>query len=204
MGPLLFTDDRNGVIYRVSYVGGAGRSQAQTIPGNSMLRQTRSGAKSELALELPETQTAVALTVSSTAFVQNSAIPAIYSSYDQNASSPLRWTKGPAGTQSYALLAEDPEAKTTPLPVVHWVVWNIPSAVTELREGLESLHRLEDPMGLRQGPNTASGNVGYKRPHPQKAIRPIIIIFRFLHWIRNWIFASARIVRILSERCVAM
>ena len=137
-----------------------------------MLRQTRSGSKSQVALELPETQTAVTLNVSSSAFVQNGTIPTIYSSYDQNASPPLRWTRGPDGTQSYAILAEDPDANTTPLPVVHWVVWNIPPAVTELREGLESLDRLEDPMGLRQGPNTASGNVGYKGPHPPEADPP--------------------------------
>jgi phosphatidylethanolamine-binding protein (PEBP) family uncharacterized protein len=56
---------------------------------------------------------------------------------------------------------------------VHWVVWNIPPAVTELREGLESLDRLEDPMGLRQGPNTAT-----------------TIISRFSRWIRDWIFVS--------------
>jgi Raf kinase inhibitor-like YbhB/YbcL family protein len=171
-GSLLFTDDRNGVIYRVSYQGTAGRSQSQTIPGTSMLRQTRSGSKSQVALELPETHTAAALTVSSSEFVQNGTIPTIYSSYDQNASPPLRWTRGPDGTQSYAILAEDPDAKTTPLPVVHWVVWNIPPAVTELREGLESLDRLEDPIGLRQGPNTASGNVGYKGPHPPEADPP--------------------------------
>jgi Raf kinase inhibitor-like YbhB/YbcL family protein len=165
-GSLLFTDDRNGVIYRVSYVGSDGRAQAQAISGESMLHQTRTGAKSDLALNLAETKAAATLTVTSGAFAQNGAIPTIYSSYDQNASPPLRWTKGPQGTQSYAILVEDPDANITPLPVVHWIVWNIPSVVTELREGLESLDRLEDPMGLRQGPNTAAGNVGYKGPHP--------------------------------------
>ena len=165
-GSLLFTDDRNGVIYRVSYIGGTSRAQTQNISGESMLRQTRTGAKSDLAVNLPETKTAASLTVSSGAFAQDGIIPAIYSSYDQNASPPLRWTKGPEGTQAYAILVEDPDAQTTPLPVVHWVVWNIPAAVTELREGLETLDRLEDPMGLRQGPNTAAGNVGYKGPRP--------------------------------------
>ena len=107
------------------------------------------------------------LTVSSTAFSQGGAIPDLYSSYDQNASPPLRWTEGPRGTQSYAILAEDPDASTTPLPVVHWVVVeHSRHAVTALREGLESLDRLEDPMGLRQGPNTAAGSVGYKGPRP--------------------------------------
>jgi Raf kinase inhibitor-like YbhB/YbcL family protein len=115
---------------------------------------------------------ATPLTVSSTAFAQGGTIPAAYSSYDQNASPPLRWTQGPRGTQSYAILSEDPDAKTTPLPVVHWVVWNIPGTVTALREGFESLDRLEDPMGLRQGPNTAAGNVGYKGPHPPEGDPP--------------------------------
>jgi Phosphatidylethanolamine-binding protein len=41
-------------------------------------------------------------------FRPRDAIPALYSSYDQNASPPLRWTEGPRGTQSYAILAEDP------------------------------------------------------------------------------------------------
>jgi Raf kinase inhibitor-like YbhB/YbcL family protein len=171
-GSLLFTDDRNGVIYRVSYVGSAGRSQTQTISGESMLHQARSGARSDLAANLPEIATNVSLTVSSTAFRQGEAIPALYSSYDQNASPPLRWTEGPQGTRCYAILTEDPDAKTTPLPVVHWVVWNIPASVTALREGLESLDLLQDPLGLRQGANTAAGSVGYKGPRPPEGDPP--------------------------------
>ena len=57
-GSLLFTDDRNGVIYRVSYIGGTSRAQTQNISGESMLHQTRTGAKSNLAVNLPETKTA--------------------------------------------------------------------------------------------------------------------------------------------------
>jgi Raf kinase inhibitor-like YbhB/YbcL family protein len=171
-GSLLFTDDRNGVIYRVSYVGDSGRSQTQIIPGESMLHQTRTGAKSDLAINLLRIAAKAPLVVSSTAFRQGEVIPVLYSSYDQNASPPLGWTEGPHGTQSYAILTEDPDASTTPLPVVHWVVWNIPASVTALREGLESLDRLKDPMGLRQGPNTASGNVGYKGPRPPEGDPP--------------------------------
>jgi Raf kinase inhibitor-like YbhB/YbcL family protein len=171
-GSLLFTDDRNGVIYRVSYMGGGSHSQTQTISGESMLHQARAGAKSDVALRLPETATNGSLTVSSSAFEQGGAIPDMYSSYDQNASPPLRWTEGPQGTKSYAILTEDPDAGTTPLPVVHWVVWNIPVPVISLREGLAALDRLEDPMGLRQGPNTAAGNVGYKGPRPPEGDPP--------------------------------
>lgn len=165
-GSLLFTDDRNGVIYRVSYIGNANHSQTQSVPGDAMLHQTRTGTKSALAVDFPGMPSNSILNVSSSAFAQGGVIPDIYSSYDQNASPPLRWTTGPEGTRSYAILTEDPDASTSPLPVVHWVVWDIPASVTELREGLESLDRLEEPMGLRQGPNTAAGNVGYKGPHP--------------------------------------
>jgi hypothetical protein len=94
-----------------------------------MLRQAQTGVKSDLAIKLFETAANASLVVSSSAFGTGAAIPDRYSSYDQNASPPLRWTEGPHGTQSYAILAEDPDAGTTPLPVVHWVVWNIPAVV---------------------------------------------------------------------------
>jgi Raf kinase inhibitor-like YbhB/YbcL family protein len=189
-GSVLFTDDRNGVIYRVSYAGSGGRSQTQTISGESMLHQARVGAKSDLAVKLPETATNVSLTVSATAFAQGGTIPDLYSSYDQNASPPLRWTEGPRGTRSYAILVEDPDASTTPLPVVHWVAWNIPGAVTALRDGLESLDRLNDPMGLRQGPNTAAGNVGYKGSRPPEGDPP-----------RHYHFEVFALDQILDLRC---
>ena len=44
-GSLLFTDDRNGVIYRVSYTGNGSHSQTQTISGESMRHQARIGRK---------------------------------------------------------------------------------------------------------------------------------------------------------------
>ena len=169
-GSLLFTDDRNGVIYRVSYIGGSGQhATAVTVPDQPMLKQNQVGVKTSLALT--QLQTTGKLTVSSPAFVEGGTIPPAYSAYDQNASPALRWTAGPEGTQSYALLMEDPDVKGTPLPVIHWVVWNIPAHVQSLREGLETLDRLEDPMGLRQGPNTP-GTVGYKGPRPAAGDSP--------------------------------
>jgi Raf kinase inhibitor-like YbhB/YbcL family protein len=48
---------------------------------------------------------------------------------------------------------------------VHWVVWNIPAAVLELREGLQEQDVLTDPRGLRQGV-TSRGNIGYLGPRP--------------------------------------
>ena len=165
-GSLLFGDDRNGVIYRVTYAGGnAGSSAPPSVSAASMLRQSQAGVKLPIAIESPQTQTNGKLTVTSPAFSDGGTIPAIYSSYDQNASPPLVWTAGPTATQSYVLIMEDPDAKAPTLPVVHWLSWNIPKTALSLRAGLEPLDRLEDPQGLRQGPNSA-GTVGFRGPKP--------------------------------------
>lgn len=47
---------------------------------------------------------------------------------------PLVWTNAPSGTQSFALICEDPDAPS-PEPFVHWLVYNIPGAAGELDEG---------------------------------------------------------------------
>jgi hypothetical protein len=68
-GSLLFSDDRNGVIYRVSYTGGhAGSSGPVTIPAESMLRQNRTGVRSALAIASLQAQTTGKLNVTSPAF----------------------------------------------------------------------------------------------------------------------------------------
>jgi Raf kinase inhibitor-like YbhB/YbcL family protein len=66
---------------------------------------------------------------------------------------------------------EDPDAQNPPLPVVHWIAWNIPANTLSLREGLEALERLEEPDGLRQGVNS-SGAVGYRGPKPPEGDPP--------------------------------
>lgn len=166
-GSLLFTDDRNGVIYRVSYTGGnAGTMRTLSVPSQPMTQQNKVGVKTDIAVASPQTQTAGRLTVTSPALRDGASIPPVYSAYDQNASIPLSWTAGPAGTQSYVILMEDPDAKTTPLPVIHWVVWNIPANLTSLREGLQAADRLTEPDGgMRQGENS-TGKAGYQGPRP--------------------------------------
>src|SRR4030065_486318 len=50
----------------------------------------------------------------------------------QDVSPPLSWSDQPAGTKSFALISDDPDA-----PVgtwVHWVLWNIPASARALDE----------------------------------------------------------------------
>ena len=106
-GSLLFTDDRNGVVYRVSYAGekrpGVRLGAFEGLPPRPVV--------SPLAIAAAETKAAGKLTVTSPAFKAGEAIPVKYSGYDQNASIPVEWTPGPAGTKSYVVLLEDPHAQ---------------------------------------------------------------------------------------------
>jgi Raf kinase inhibitor-like YbhB/YbcL family protein len=163
-GSLLFTDDRNGVIYRVSYTGTPNGLPPSIVPADPAMTQAARGDGVPLAIARPETATTGALTVSSPAFPQGGMIPVIYSEYEQGVSFPLSWTAGPAGTMSYVLIMEDPDAMR-PKPFVHWVAWNIPAGTATLREGLQEQDLLQDPPGLRQGV-TSRGNVGYFGPRP--------------------------------------
>jgi len=109
--------------------------------------------------------------VTSTAFSNNAAIPSKYSAYDNDTSLPMAWSRGAEGTKSYVLIMEDPDSKKPPVPVVHWIAWNIPPSRTSLPEGLPKRARLEDPEGLRQGLTTA-GSGGYHGPRPSQGDPP--------------------------------
>ncbi len=97
------------------------------------------------------------LQLTSSAFSDNSAIPEEYSCEGQNISPPLSWSNAPAGTKSFALVAEDPDApKGT---VTHWLVLDIPASTTSLRAGGAL------PQGAMAMKNT-KGQAGYMGPCP--------------------------------------
>jgi hypothetical protein len=105
-------------------------------------------------------QTPVKLSVSSSAFANGGRIPVKYTCDGQDVSSPLSWNPGPAGTRSYALVVDDPDARGT---FVHWVSYNIPGNVTSLNEHMSSIGQLDD--GTVQGKNSF-GDIGYGGPCP--------------------------------------
>ncbi len=89
-------------------------------------------------------------------------IPARFTCDDRDVSPPLKWTEGPAGTASYALIMDDPDAPRGTW--VHWVAWNIRQ--TELPEGVAKQPRFETGGGqIRQGTNSW-GRIGYGGPCP--------------------------------------
>jgi len=104
----------------------------------------------------------MAFTLTSTAFRDGAAIPVKHTCDGVDASPPLAWSDAPAGTRSFALIADDPDAPAGSW--VHWVVYNLPAAVAELPENVAKVEAL-DLGGARQGRNDFR-RPGYGGPCP--------------------------------------
>ena len=99
--------------------------------------------------------------IESTAFGEGGMIPAKYTCDGADVSPPLAWNEPPAGTQSLALIADDPDA---PMGTwVHWVVYCIPPERRSFPENLPRGGELEG--GILQG-TTDFGRTGYGGPCP--------------------------------------
>ncbi|MGD8405872.1 MAG: YbhB/YbcL family Raf kinase inhibitor-like protein [Anaerolineales bacterium] len=76
------------------------------------------------------------LELSSTAFTDGEPIPLRYSCDGEDISPPLTWGDPPTGTQSFALIMDDPDAPVGTWD--HWIVFNIPADVREFPEAVSS------------------------------------------------------------------
>ena|SRR5579871_4599049 len=112
-------------------------------------------------MALAEALAMTSLLLTSPAFKNGDPIPADYTCDGKDISPPFQWSEPPAGTQSFALIADDPDA---PGGIwVHWVVYNIPTSLRELKKGVPADTKLKD--GTLQGRNDFS-NIGYGGPCP--------------------------------------
>lgn len=103
----------------------------------------------------------MSIELTSPAFAQGQPIPQKYSCRGEDVSPALSWGEPPAGTQSFALIMDDPDA-----PVgtwVHWVLFNIPASARGLPEAFPPDATLPD--GSLSGKNSW-GNTGYGGPCP--------------------------------------
>ena len=106
------------------------------------------------------------LTITSTAFSPNGAIPALYTCEGKDISPPLAWSGVPAGTRSLALIVDDPDAPDPARPRmtwVHWVLYNLPPTTPGLAEAIKSGAL---PSGTREGVGDDFGRTGYGGPCP--------------------------------------
>src|SRR5262245_30852636 len=115
-------------------------------------------------MERRETSAAGRLSVTSPAFGAGRPIPYPYTQYGERFSPALEWSGAPDGTKSFAVLMEDPDAKS-PKPYVHWLLYNVPGSTMRLDESVPAVMRLDDPSGALQGRNSR-GQIGYMGPRP--------------------------------------
>jgi Raf kinase inhibitor-like YbhB/YbcL family protein len=107
----------------------------------------------------------MSLTITSTAFAPESAIPSLYTCEGKDISPPLAWSGAPVGTKSFALIVDDPDAPDPAAPKmtwVHWVLYNIAPTASGLPEAVKTTVL---PSGTREGANDW-GRTGYGGPCP--------------------------------------
>ena len=99
----------------------------------------------------------------STAFEQGEPIPVKYSCDGEDISPSLAWGDPPVGTQSLALIMDDPDAPGGTW--VHWVLFNISPDLRELQENLPITGKNQDPNAIFVGDNSW-GRADYGGPCP--------------------------------------
>lgn len=100
-------------------------------------------------------------TLTTTASSNDSRIATRYTCDGEDLSPALAWSGAPAKTQSFALIADDPDA---PMGTwTHWLLWNIPPHATLLPEDAPNVELLDN--GARQGINDFK-RIGYGGPCP--------------------------------------
>lgn len=103
----------------------------------------------------------MAITLTSSAFAEGALIPRRHTCDGEDVSPPLTLTGIPDGTQSVALICDDPDA-----PVgtwVHWVLFNLPADLVELPAEIPGDETLNN--GAIHGKNDF-GRLGYGGPCP--------------------------------------
>jgi len=114
------------------------------------------------------------MTLTTTAWTDGGRIPAAYTQAGDETSPALSWSGAPEGVASFVLIVHDVDAAigAGTDDLLHWMLWNIPPAVTSLRERMPPGPQLPD--GTRQ-----IGATGpfYRGPGAQAAGPPHHYVF---------------------------
>lgn len=143
-GALLFSDDTNNTLYKVSY------GPPASLPPQGLARDVL--------------RASMQLNVQSTAISAGGRIDKRFTDYGKGISPQLSWSEPPPRTRSLVLMMEDPDA-VAPLPFVHWLAINIPPQLKSLPSGVPTAFQPWRGRPLRQGTNSISER-GYYGPRP--------------------------------------
>lgn len=116
----------------------------------------------------------VSMKLMSSAFENGGVLPIKYTCDGENVNPPLQWDNPPAGTKSFVLIMEDPDAPATkPNPWVHWIVFNIPLFINKIDEHLA----LDSLKGAKQGLTNSGKNEFHGACPPDKMHRYYFILY---------------------------
>jgi Raf kinase inhibitor-like YbhB/YbcL family protein len=90
-------------------------------------------------------------------------IPRRFTCDGENVSPQFRWENAPEATKSFVLILHDPDAPKHD-GFFHWMLYNIPPSVTEIRENVPTETARISGLGT-QGKNDG-GKIGYTGPCP--------------------------------------
>lgn len=122
-------------------------------------RSTPGQPEARTALELMPAK--AKLTVTTPAFKDGGDIPFENTQYRTNTFPGLKWTAGPKGTKSYAIIMQDNSLLARGAPILHWTMFNIPAGVTSLPTGMAPDAK---PAGSAYGPNYMGAAKPYTGP----------------------------------------
>lgn len=111
------------------------------------------------------TEQAMTMKLTTDAFENNAEMPSTYTCEGEDVSPNLAWEGVPSEAKSLVLIVDDPDAPDPTAPKmtwVHWVLYNIPTEVHELGQGIDAS---ELPVGTLQGINDWR-RTGYGGPCP--------------------------------------
>jgi len=100
-------------------------------------------------------ESAQSFAISSHAFQAWQIIPSKYTCDGVNISPPLEWKNVPAGTKSFALIMDDPDAPSGTF--THWVLFNLPASQLSLAEGASTAPDLKSNHGTTSWRKAAYG-----------------------------------------------
>lgn len=132
-------------------------------------------AAGSLTLPRPAESAIAKLALRSETFTDGGTLPlsTVFNSFGctgGNRSPHLAWSGGPAGTASFAVILHDPDAPTG-TGWYHWVVFNIPATVHELKAGAGAQGSHDLPAGAVLG-LTDFGSSQYGGPCPPAGDKP--------------------------------
>jgi len=130
----------------------------------ALMRNVRAGHSKLVIVNHDLNVGAESLELESPAFANGARLPTRFTADGEGVSPPLLWRDPPAGTNSFALIVEDPDAPALN-PFVHALVWHIPADTRRLAEGAITRDGRGTADGTDVGRNSFFGE-GWLPPDP--------------------------------------